>query len=237
MPATGVTFINSNELTAISPAATGVLDVRVTTNGRTSASSTADTFTYVPAAVVPIVTSIQPTTGPVAGNTNVTINGTGFDPGSTVTFSDQWGDFQDAPNVTYVNGNQLIATSPPGDIFFDVVDVQVTNALGNTSPTSATDQFNYLTPGQPNVTSITPTTGPVAGNTNVTINGTGFDPGSTVTFTDWWGDASNATSVTYVNGNQLDRDLPARRYFLWLRGRASDHCGGKHLHRLRCRPV
>ena len=45
----------------------------VTTPGGTSATSPADEFTYVAA---PTVTSINPTSGPTAGGTTVTVTGT-----------------------------------------------------------------------------------------------------------------------------------------------------------------
>ncbi len=54
--ATDVTFVNATTITADSPAGTGVADVTVTTPGGTSATSTADQFTYVAG---PTVVSIQ----------------------------------------------------------------------------------------------------------------------------------------------------------------------------------
>src|SRR5205814_9000332 len=61
------------------------------------------------------------------------------------------------------------ATSPAGS---GTVDVTVTVG-GLTSATSAADRFSY--PGTPpTVSAITPTSGPSAGGTVVTITGTGF---------------------------------------------------------------
>ena len=47
----------------------------VTTPGGTSATGSADQFTYTPA---PTVTNVNPNTGPPSGGTSVTITGTNF---------------------------------------------------------------------------------------------------------------------------------------------------------------
>ena len=47
-PATNLTVVSDTTITAYSPAGTGTVDVTVTTPGGTSATSTADQFTYVP---------------------------------------------------------------------------------------------------------------------------------------------------------------------------------------------
>ena len=53
------------------------------------------------------VTSIDPPNGPAAGGTTLTINGTGFTPGSKVKFGNV-----PATNVTFIASNKLTATSP-----------------------------------------------------------------------------------------------------------------------------
>ena len=67
--AAGSFIVNSTtQITATSPAGIGTVDVTVTTPGGTSATSTADQFTYVPApALAPTVTNINPNTGPTSG--------------------------------------------------------------------------------------------------------------------------------------------------------------------------
>ena len=160
--ATGVTVVNSSKITAVSPAGTGVVDVTVTTSGGTSATSTADQFTYIAAA--PTVTSLSPTSGPAAGGTLVTITGTGFTGAPVVDFGTTA-----ATGVTVVNSSKITAVSPAGT---GVVDVTVTTP-GGTSATSTADQFTYIA-AAPTVTSLSPTSGPAAGGTSVTITGTGF---------------------------------------------------------------
>jgi hypothetical protein len=48
---------------------------------------------------VPVVTSISPTSTTIAGGTPLTINGTGFVPGSSVTFTDESGNTSSSQNV------------------------------------------------------------------------------------------------------------------------------------------
>ena len=57
----------------------------------------------------PVVTSINPTAGGGGGGTTVTINGAGFNYGSTVDFGTEA-----ASSVTYVSPYELTAVAPPG---------------------------------------------------------------------------------------------------------------------------
>ena len=163
--ATATYTINSNtQITASSPAnAAGTYDVTVTTPGGTSATSAADQYTYVAA---PTVTAVSPTAGPTGGNTTVTITGTGFvfaSPTGAVKFG--------AANATYtIDSNTQITASSPANAA-GTYDVTVTTP-GGTSATSAADQYTYV--AAPTVTSISPTAGPLGGNTTVIITGTGF---------------------------------------------------------------
>jgi IPT/TIG domain len=82
--------VNSATLiTATSPAGTGVVDVTVTVAGVTSATGASDQFTYSPAAVAPVITSVSP--NPVTGSNSVqlfTIYGNNFVSGANVTLRD-----------------------------------------------------------------------------------------------------------------------------------------------------
>ena len=125
------------------------MDVTVTTPGGTSATSSADQFTYVAA---PTVSGMSPTAGPPAGGTLVTITGTGFTGATAVDFGTTA-----ATNVTVVSDTTITADSPAGT---GTVDVTVTTP-GGTSATSPADQFTYAT--APTVTGMSPTSGPAAG--------------------------------------------------------------------------
>ena len=157
---------NSTTLTVNSPSGTGTVDVTVTTAGGTSATGASDKFTYI---APPTVTNVNPTSGPQAGGTPVTVTGTGFVSGSTaVDFGSTAG-----TSVSVTNSTTLTVNSPSGT---GTVDVTVTTA-GGTSATGASDKFTYT--GPPTVTNVNPTSGPQAGGTPVTVTGTGFVSGST----------------------------------------------------------
>ena len=156
---------SDTSITATSPAGTGTVDVTVTTPSGTSATSPADQFTYRR----PTVTSVSPNSGPSAGGTSVTITGTSFTGATGVKFGTVA-----ATNVTVVNSTSITATSPTGT---GTVDVTVTTPAG-TSPASAADHFTYVAV----VTLISPTSGPAAGGTSVTVTGTGFTGATAVKF-------------------------------------------------------
>ena len=167
--ASSFTVNSATQITAVSPAGSGTVDVRVTTPGGTSATSTADRFTYVPA---PTVTAVSPKTGPAAGGTTIIITGTGFTGASKVVFGTVA-----ASSFTLNSDIQITAVSPAGS---GTVDVRVTTP-GGTSAIAGADQFTYVF-AQPKITSISPTSGPVAGGTPVTITGSSFTGATKVLF-------------------------------------------------------
>ena len=69
---------------------------------------------------------------------------------------------------------------------------------GGTSATSAADQFTYT--AAPAVTGLSPTSGPAAGGTSVTITGTGFTGATAVDF-----GTTAATSYTVVSEHRRSR--------------------------------
>lgn len=116
-PAPSFTLDNDAQITVTSPAAAaGTIDVTVTNNNGTSATSAADQFTY---AGVPTVTSLGTKEGPLAGGTTVTINGTGLKTTTAVAFG--------AVSVpfTAVSDTQITVTSP-ANASAGVVDIVVT---------------------------------------------------------------------------------------------------------------
>ena len=151
------------------------------------------TVNYVAPASPPTVTGISPSTGPNSGGTAVTINGTNFSGTTAVTFG-----ATAATGFTVNSASQITATAPAGT---NTVDVRVTTSSG-TSPVSAADQFTYIS--APSVTGISPTTGPAAGGTAVTINGTGFAGTTAVNF-----GATPATGFTVNSATQITATSPA----------------------------
>ena len=83
----------------------------------------ANGFTYV---VVPTVSSVSPNNGPTAGGTAVTITGTNFAAGATVTFGGTA-----ATNVVVVNSTTITATTPAGSAGAVTVTVTVNGQSGS----------------------------------------------------------------------------------------------------------
>ena len=81
----------------------------------------------------PIVTSVSPTSGPLAGGTTVTITGSGFTGAMAVKFG------TNAASFLFVSATSITAMSPAGS---GTVDITVTTP-GGTSATGAADQFLY----------------------------------------------------------------------------------------------
>jgi len=141
----------------------------------------------------PTTTGITPATGLQAGGTAVTITGTGFLAGATVKFGGTL-----ATNVSVVSATSITATSPAHAA--GIVDVVVTN----TDNKSATlpQAFTYEFP-EPTIAGVAPSTGPTTGGTPVTITGTNFQSGATVTF-----GARPATDVTVVSATSITARTP-----------------------------
>ena len=141
----------------------------------------------------PVVSSLSASTGPATGGTTLTVLGSGFTPASAVKFGQTA-----AQSVTFLSAQALTVTSPPGG---GQVDVTVQNG-GTSSATSSADQFFYGSP--PAVTGLSPTSGPTAGGTTVTITGTGFTGATAVSF-----GGIPATSFTVVSDTQIQATAPA----------------------------
>jgi len=119
----------------------------------------------------PTVTGRSPISGPAG--TSVAITGTGFVIGSTTV---KFGGTA-ATTFTVNSATSITANSPAGGS--GLVDITVTTP-GGTSATSSNDQYTY-TAAAPTVTSINPPTGPKGKLLPITIGGTNFKSGATVT--------------------------------------------------------
>ncbi len=186
--AANFTVNSDTRITAVSPAGSGIVHVTVTTTGGTSATNNADRFTYVP---VPVIASVSPTSGPAAGGTVVTIQGSGFTGASKVLFGTV------AANFMVNSDTQITAYSPGGS---GTVHVTVTTPKGTSVPGNA-DRFTYLP--VPTVASISPMSGPLAGGTTVIITGKGFTEASKVLF------GSTASIFTVNSDTQITVVSPA----------------------------
>jgi len=109
-------------------------------------------------------------TGPTSGGTTLTIAGTNIDPAATVTV-----DGQACTNITVSgDGTQLTCTTPASTL--GTKQVVITNPNGG--PGFGT--FTYVNP-TPTVATVSPSSGTPNGGNTVTVVGTGFVDGATVT--------------------------------------------------------
>jgi hypothetical protein len=141
------------------------------------------------------LSTVSPTSGPTTGGTGVTLTGLNFTSGATVTFGGAA-----ATNVT-VSATQITASTPPHAQ--GSVNVVVTNPDGQSATLGSGFTYAALAP---TVTSVSPTTGRTIGGTQVTLTGTNFVSGATVTF----GGAA-ATSVVVVSSSQITANTPPHK--------------------------
>jgi len=165
--AASFSFVSTTSITAATPAGVaGGVAVSVTTPGGTATSAGA--YTYVPA---PQITSLSLTSGPTAGGTDVVIAGANFGSSASELTAVKFGGVN-ATSFLWLSTTQISATTPAGS---GAADVAVT--IGGSTVTS-TGAFTYI--AAPQITSLSPNTGPAAGETSVTITGVNLT-GATLT--------------------------------------------------------
>ncbi|HEY4427788.1 MAG TPA: IPT/TIG domain-containing protein [Solirubrobacteraceae bacterium] len=185
----GFTVNSSGKITTTSPTGSGTVDVTVTSTSGASSITAADHYTFVPA---PNVTGVKPSEGTQAGATSVAITGTNLGGATGVRFGGI-----SAKGFTVNSSSKITAKSPAGS---GIVDITVTTA-GGTSATGGADQFHYL----PGISKVSPTIGPTAGGTTVTITGVGFTGATAVSF-----GAVPAVSFTVNSGTSVTAVSPAQ---------------------------
>jgi hypothetical protein len=176
------TALTPTSLTFDAPAqaAPGAVSVSVNTPGGTS-PDVVDGYTY---AAVPTISDIDPNAIPTAGQNDIVINGSGFLDGlTTVTLDGQ------PITPTTVSENALIFNAPGHAQ--GPVSITVQTPGGTTAPATLT----YV--AAPTLTSLSPDSVGVTGNTNIILTGTNFTADSTVTV-----DGSPVT-VYFTSSNQL----------------------------------
>ena len=171
----------------------GTVSVTVTSAGSTTVTTSADEFTY---SAQPFVTSISPASGPVSGKTKVTVTGAQLTAATKVSFGGTPG-----TGVSVSSARALSVMSPARAA--GTVYVTVTTPQG-ASPISPSAGFTYVPP--PTVTKVTPASGPVTGQTSVTVTGTSLGGASAVYF-----GAVRAASVAAVSATRLTAVAPAEK--------------------------
>lgn len=157
---TGTSFevVSDTEITVTTPAHTPAEVDVVVIDGAGNSAPLAFTFVGDPA----VVDTVSPNEGPEAGGTTVTIEGTGFTGATGVEF-----DGIPGTDFTVVDDTTIVVTTPehlPG-----TVDVVVLDPTADSDPVD----FDYLAEAS-DVSSLSPSEGPEAGGTVVTITGSGF---------------------------------------------------------------
>jgi len=147
----------------------GVHHVALTVFAPDGASAGAAHWINVGASGLPAVTRVSPAKGPVSGGTKVTISGSELRAGeeTEVLFGTT-----PAAAVTVVSATRLTALAPAHAA--GIVAVSVRTPFGTSASVSA-DRYRFA----PQVSGVSPSGGPQAGGTTVTVRGAGFVPGGT----------------------------------------------------------
>jgi hypothetical protein len=183
-----VSIVTASTITCITPAGTGLVDVRVATLSGTGTKTSG--FEYFSP---PTISAVNPSSGTTAGGDAVTIDGSGFFAPVSVTFGGNG-----AVSLSVVSTTQMTCTTPAHAAA--TVDVVATTSWGTGSKAGG---FTYADP--PTVSSVSPNQGPPGGGTAVTITGNSFVGPAGVVF----GSAS-ATSVSVVSITRITCNTPAQ---------------------------
>jgi hypothetical protein len=188
-------FLNGNPIggatnQTLVVSAAGNYTVTVTASGCTSAASAATVVTVNPnpnATITAPASAITGSTGNIASVANAGV-------GATYAWSITNG------TITAGAGTNSI-TFTAGAVGTLTLQVTVTTSAGCSDTKSA--NINVIVPAV-TVISVSPTGGTIAGGSAVTINGTGFNAGATVTF-----GGSAATNVVVVSSIKITARTPA----------------------------
>src|SRR5262249_45835947 len=150
-------LVNSDgSITAVSPlGAAGTVDVTVVTAYGTSATGSADHFTYSSGSTTtPTVDSLSEDTGPATGGTEVTITGDHPAGATQVLFGDL-----PAASFRLQSDGSILAVAPAQRP--DTLDVRVVTPLGISSASSG-DEFTYEA-AAPTLSAVSPSSATTAG--------------------------------------------------------------------------
>lgn len=203
VPGSGVTVKDPNTLTVTAPAqCSGTYDLTVSTPAGTSAQSVNDTFTV--RAAPPSIISISPSVGSSANTTTVSVTGTNLVCAGSATVRSSLRDLSAAILADPLHPNtaqQLQVAIPPqphgttGDL--------VIHTSGGDSLTVPGDLFHWQA-SPPQLTTITPASGPARGGQPVVLKGLGMSFATSVLFGN-----TASPSVTVNSDTQLTAVAPA----------------------------
>ncbi len=183
-----------------SESATGIYS-EVDSDDHTGGKSNALAWTVTAAAVTPTVSQVLPIPVPALNsNQTLTINGSNFVSGATVTYYDPNNNPFSAKAASVINSGQIVDTAFDDAAESGTWKVTVTNQGG--SPSAA---FSF------NVGAVTPTVSQVLpipvpalnSNQTLTINGSNFVSGATVTYYDPNNNPFSAKAASVINSGQI----------------------------------
>jgi len=190
-PLSSWAVLNSSIATGTtSPVPAGFADV-IITNGDGQSTILEDAFEFIGA---PTIDSFDPTIGPVAGGTLVTLAGNNYVNGARVFFGGV-----ESQSVTVLGPLVINAITPPA-VAAGPAQVRVENPDGQTVISS--DPFIYAEP--PAVTSVFPPQGSADGGTPIIVAGQAFLDGATVEL-----GTTSATSVDVFDSERITARTPA----------------------------
>ena len=200
--ATSITFASSTEITARTPAGTaGAQDVLITNpNGRAATRVAAFTYTSTSSGTL-TATSVSPQSGPTSGGTLITVDGTGFVSGATISIGGTA-----ATGVSFVSSTRLTARTPAKPAGgYNVVVRNPNRRTANTPHGFTYSDTSTPTTGPPVATAVSPRSGPTGGGTLITVTGSGFVSGATIRI-----GGTLATGVTFVSSTRLTARTPRK---------------------------
>lgn len=192
--ATNVTVTSVSSLTATTPAHDAGVAVVGVRNPDGQEGFRPSGFTFVPPPP-PTVTQVAPVQGTALGGTSVTVTGTNFLTGATVSFGGAL-----ATNVVVNSATSISCLTPARPA--GQVAVVVTNPGGGQG--TRANGYTYVAPPAPTLTGVAPSSGSINGGTAVTLTGTNFAPGATVSF-----GGTTAMMATVVSPTQITTTTPA----------------------------
>lgn len=156
--------------------------------------------TYAPAVDTLEITSIDTSTGSIAGNTTITITGKAFLFIANVTIAGK-----NAQTYTVANSTTIYAVTSPSSVYTGIPgDIVITTFTKTTAVLSAA--FTYIYPG-PTIRSITTSTGPISGGTTILIYGAFFKDIASVTL-----GGISVTSFAVISTSQITCVIPSGTY-------------------------
>lgn len=144
---------------------------------------------------LPVITAISPNSGPIAGGTNIYIDGKYFASDMIVMLDHV------EINYTYVNSTRIVVKTPAASVP-GAVELTVSSVSGASSTTTFTYEAPPAIPA-PTITGVSPATGPLKGGTTIYIDGKNLKSGAKIVFN------GVEYSATYVNSTRVYFKTPA----------------------------